>query len=97
VTNIESSINMQLFTPAEKAQGYFAEFNMEGLLRGDTQSRFTAYGQAIKDGWMTRNEVRARENLDNLNGLDTPLMPLNMAPVDADGNVVGLDTGNTNA
>jgi HK97 family phage portal protein len=97
VTNIESSINMQLFTPAEKAQGYFAEFNMEGLLRGDTQSRFTAYGQAIKDGWMTRNEVRARENLDSLNGLDTPLMPLNMAPVDEDGNVVGLDTGNDNA
>jgi HK97 family phage portal protein len=97
VTNIESSINMQLFTPAEKAQGYFAEFNMEGLLRGDTQSRFTAYGQAIKDGWMLRNEVRARENLDALPGLDKPLMPLNMAPVDENGNVVGLDAGNTNA
>jgi HK97 family phage portal protein len=94
VTNIESAINMQLFTPAEKAQGYFAEFNMEGLLRGDTQSRFTAYGQAIKDGWMTRNEVRARENLDKLAGLDTPLMPLNMAPVNEDGSVQDINDNN---
>lgn len=92
VSNIEAAINMQLFTAAEKAQGYFAEFNMEGLLRGDTQSRFTAYGQAIKDGWMTRNEVRSRENLDSIEGLDLPLMPLNMAPVNEDGSVDNNDS-----
>lgn len=59
--------------------GYFAEFLVDGLLRGDIQSRYTAFGQAIRDGWMTRNEVREIENRNPIDGLDEPLLPLNMA------------------
>jgi HK97 family phage portal protein len=33
---IEQSIRKQLMTPAERARGLFAEFNMEGLLRADS-------------------------------------------------------------
>jgi HK97 family phage portal protein len=54
---------------------------LEQLLRGDTQTRFAAYGAAIKDGWITRNEVRELENRNPLPGLDEPLQPLNMTPV----------------
>ena len=56
----------------------FAEFNAEGLLRGDTKSRYEAYASAITNGWMTRNEVRKIENLDPLDGLDEPIQQLNM-------------------
>lgn len=59
---------------------YFPEFLLDALLRGDTATRFAAYGKGIQDGWMTRNEVRERENLNPLAGLDEPLEPLNMAP-----------------
>lgn len=58
--------------------GYFAEFLLQMLLRGDTKTRYEAYGMAIKDGWMVRNEVRSLENLNPLEGLDKPLEPLNM-------------------
>lgn len=59
-------------------EDYFAEHLLDMLLRGDTKSRYEAYGKAINDGWMVRNEVRMRENLNPLPGLDTPLQPLNM-------------------
>lgn len=58
----------------------FAEFLVDGLLRGDTKSRFEAYGKAITDGWMNRNEVRELENKNPEEGLDKFLVPLNMTP-----------------
>jgi len=58
---------------------FFAKFNVDGLLRSDTKTRFEAYGSAIDKGWMTRNEARRKEDLSPLEGLDTPLEPLNMS------------------
>lgn len=43
--------------------GVHAESVTEALLRGDTLKRYTAYGMAIKDGWLSRAEARRRENL----------------------------------
>ena len=57
---------------------FFAEFNVDGLLRGDIVSRYTAYGIAIEKGFKTRNEVRRLENDNPIDGLNTPLRPLNM-------------------
>jgi HK97 family phage portal protein len=56
----------------------FAEHNLDGLLRGDSKARSEAYGLAIQWGWMTRAEVRRRENLNPIEGLDEPLTPMNM-------------------
>ncbi|GAH49428.1 unnamed protein product, partial [marine sediment metagenome] len=58
----------------------FAEFLVDGLLRGDIKSRYEAYGKAITDGWLNRNEVRALENKNPEEGLDEFLVPLNMTP-----------------
>lgn len=57
----------------------FVETVLEILLRGDTKTRYEAYGKAIQDGWMTRNEARRLENMNPLPGLDEPLQPMNMA------------------
>lgn len=61
----------------------FVELLLELLLRGDTKTRYEAYGKAIQDGWMTRNEARRLENRNPLPGLDEPLQPLNMTRVGA--------------
>lgn len=66
-------------------EGAFAEFKLQALLRGDTASRYAAYGKGIQDGWLTRNEARGFENLNPLDGLDVPLEPLNMAPAGSRG------------
>lgn len=64
VSRIEQSINKNLLTEEDRQSGIFAEFKLDGLLRGDTQSRYTAYASALQNMWMTRNEVRALENLN---------------------------------
>lgn len=69
-TRWEQSISQQLLTPEDRAAGIKAEFLMDGLLRGDTKSRYEAYASAIDKGWMMKNEVRVRENLDPIDGLD---------------------------
>jgi HK97 family phage portal protein len=74
---IEQRIWMQLLTPPEQST-YFAKFNAAGLLRGDMVARSNFYKSGINDGWLVRNEARESEDLNPIDGLDIPLMPLNM-------------------
>lgn len=73
-----------LLSTSEQKQ-YYAEHLVDALLRGDTASRYTAYQTAILSGFMTRNEVRDRENLNPIDGLDEALVPLNMVEASAAG------------
>lgn len=59
---IEQGINKSCLSVAEKARGYYAEFGLEGLLRGDSASRAAFYGIMIDKGILTRDEVRTLEN-----------------------------------
>lgn len=70
----EQAIGRDLVTEPD----FFAEFNVDALLRGDIATRFAAYRTAIEAGFMTRQEVRRKENLKAIDGLDVPLRPLNM-------------------
>jgi len=59
----EQAMNYSLLTPREQGKYYF-EFLVDGLLRGDISSRYTAYQTAINEGIMSPNEVRAKENMN---------------------------------
>lgn len=80
VVRIEAWIN---FDPDLHADGTFTEFSIEGLLRGDTATRYEAYNKAVGGPWMFGNEARRLENLPPVPGLDKVLAPLNMAAVGA--------------
>lgn len=43
---------------------YFIKFNLDGLLRGDYQSRMNGYAIGRQNGWMSANDIRELENLD---------------------------------
>lgn len=79
---IEQAINKQLLTNAERARGVYAEFNLEGLLRGDSASRAGYYQSALQNGWMTINEVRQLENRPPVSGGDVPRMQAQNVPID---------------
>ena len=49
---------------------YFAEFKVDGLLRGDIKSRYDAYAVARQNTWMSANEIRALENMNPIPGGD---------------------------
>lgn len=61
----EQSLKRRLFTEEEK-QEYFVKFNVDGLLRGDYQSRMNGYAVARQNGWMSTNDIRELENLDRI-------------------------------
>lgn len=78
LTRIEQQLNKDLLLSSEK-QEYLFEHLTDVMLRTDTTARFTAYAQAITNGFMTRNEAREKENWNPIDGLDKPLVPLNMS------------------
>jgi HK97 family phage portal protein len=63
--------------------GIFAEYDVNGLLRGDMKTRFESYFRAAGGPWMSVDEVRAFENLEPIDGGDALLRPVNMAAADA--------------
>lgn len=52
--------------------------DLTDLLYGDADTRSKYYHNGITDGWLLRNEARAMEGRNPIDGLDVPLMPLNM-------------------
>ena len=61
----EQSLSRALFTNEEKKTLFF-KFNVEGLLRGDYQSRMNGYATARQNGWMSANDIRELENMDKI-------------------------------
>lgn len=83
----EQSLSRALFTPEEK-KTYFFKFNVEGLLRGDYQSRMAGYATARQNGWMSANDIRELEDLDRIpaeHGGNLYLVNGNMLPLDKAG------------
>ncbi len=83
VVRWEQSIQRTLLTSEEK-KTYFVKFNVEGLLRGDYQSRMQGYSVGRQNGWMSANDIRELEDLDRIpaeEGGDLYLVNGNMLPL----------------
>ena len=76
----EQAMNQSLLSVPEQRE-VFAEFAVEGLLRGDIQARYTAYAVGRQNGWLSADDVRDLENMNPLpDGQGAIYMvPLNMA------------------
>ena len=61
----EQAISRALFSDSEKWQ-YFVKFNVDGLLRGDYQSRMNGYAVGRQNGWLSANDIRELENLNQI-------------------------------
>ena len=65
VVRWEQAMTRVLLLDSEKPR-YFIKFNLEGLLRGDYQSRMNGYAIGRQNGWMSANDIRELENLDRI-------------------------------
>ena len=95
VVRWEQSIQRALIREDEKAK-FFVKFNLEGLLRGDYQSRMNGYATARQNGWMSANDIRELENLDRIpaeDGGDLYLINGNMLPLQMAGAFANIDEG----
>ena len=90
----EQSLSRALFTEEEKKTLFF-KFNVEGLLRGDYQSRMNGYATARQNGWMSANDIRELENMDKIpaeQGGDLYLINGSMLPMQNAGAYANKDT-----
>ena len=65
-------------------RGQYISFDFDALLKGDIDTRYKAYQTGIYTGWISRNEVRAKEEMEPKSELDEFLQPVNMAPAGHD-------------
>jgi HK97 family phage portal protein len=72
----EGAIRRSLLTPDERAT-YYAEFLVDDLTRADLAARFAAYAQAVTNGILNPNEIRAAENRPPYEGGDEFRLPMN--------------------
>ena len=78
--NIEQEI-IRCLVPREERGSIYAEFSVEGLLRADSAGRAAYYNTALQNGWMSRNEVRALDNLKPIEGGDVYTVQTNLTPI----------------
>jgi len=78
VARWEQEINRRCFP--QNGRQMFVKFNLGGLLRGDLNSRYTAYSLGRQWGWLSINDIRALEDMNPIADGDTYLQPLNMQP-----------------
>lgn len=65
----ETALNRDLLLEKEKKY-YFFEFDVKEIIKASLQERYNAYKTAKETGFMTLNEIRRQENMNNVEGLD---------------------------
>jgi HK97 family phage portal protein len=72
----EQELNRKLFPKGD----HFVEFNIDGLLRGDFNTRMSGYATGRQWGWWSVNEIREKEGMNPLPDKegDQYLVPANM-------------------
>jgi len=100
----ETALNRELLLESEKGSFYFV-FDTTELLKGNVEQRYKAYSEAVKAGWLSKNEIRDIENLESISGLDIITMSLGEVIFDINskqyftpnmGEITGLGINKTN-
>lgn len=81
LNTIEQAISKDLIEPTERGT-YYAQHVVEGLMRADSAGRAALYSSAAQNGWMTREEIRGKENLPAIDGTDALTVQSNLTPLD---------------
>jgi len=65
VVRLEQAMNMALLSPAERKK-LVIKFNLDGMLRGDYETRMKGYAIGHQNGWLSVNDIRRLENMNPL-------------------------------
>ncbi len=79
INSLEGAINKALLLEDEKKQGYFFKLDVNELTRADIDTRFLAYKTSLDAGIESVNEIRMKENLEPVEGMDIHKMTIGQA------------------
>jgi HK97 family phage portal protein len=85
LTRIEQAAKKRLMTPSDRAKRLFVEFDVDGLLRGDSKARAEVLAKQVQNGGCTPNEWRRLENRKPLPGGDQLFINSSLVPIDQAG------------
>lgn len=88
LTPTEQRLTRELLRP-DPAEPY-AEYTVDGLMRGDSQARAIFYRIMREVGALSANDIRRLENEPPVNGGDVYLQPLNLTPLGGDVNAQAI-------
>lgn len=93
---IEEEFNSKLFTTSEaRTRRRFFAFDLDAMMMGDMQAQAAFFSSAIQNGWMTPNEIRAKKNMNRIEGGDTLFIQQNMAPMELLGEILEAKANGT--
>ena len=75
---IENEKNRKYWRTEANQEKYFVDFNIDALLRANTEARAAFYNTMVTLGIFSINEVRSLENMNKVEGGDTHRVQLNM-------------------
>ncbi len=84
----EQAANRDLLTRVERQRGFFIKLLIDGLMRGDFESRHKGYAIGRQWGYYSANDVLELEDRNPIEGGDVYLVPLNMVPADQVGRMM---------
>lgn len=86
LVSFEQQILRSLFLERERKQGYYTEFLVDAIVRGDIQTRFNSYSVGFQNGFYSINDVLRMENRNTIGPMgDKRFVPLNMTVLGDDG------------
>lgn len=88
----ETELNAKLY--GQRQTNRFAEFNLDGLLRGDFKTRMEGWARAIQTGQATPNEARRAENRPDMEGGNELYIQGATVPISHAGNFSGKGVSN---
>lgn len=77
IVRFEQAVYKSLLNEWER-KTYYARFNVDGLLRGDYQSRMQGYAIGRQNGWLSANDIRELEDMNPIEGGGVYLVNGNM-------------------
>lgn len=77
----ETALNRDLLLEKEKGK-YFFEFDVKEIIKANIKERYEVYRIAKECGFMTKNEMRQAENMNEIEGLDVVDLGLGAALYD---------------
>lgn len=95
LTMYEQEITYKLLLNSELDKGFYCKFNVDAITRADIKTRYESYRIGIQGGFIMPNEVRAREEMESVNGGDVLLVNGNMVPITEAGAAYKKNNGST--
>lgn len=81
LTMYEQELTYKLLLNSELESGFYSKFNVDAITRADIKTRYEAYRIGVQGGFLQPNEVRAREEMESVDGGDVLLVNGNMVPI----------------